>query len=157
MHKGIMYVVLMVVGFALLSGCASMKSASPEEFEMSVREAWDKFSTAMVTEDMDLFASIHADDVIKVTPGRPPVVGFTQEQKVKSMAFQNGEFESFDVELDEIEVSGDMGFCRGSVAYVFIPDSGQGQMQMKGNFITIFKRQADGSWKIYRGCNTPAP
>jgi ketosteroid isomerase-like protein len=41
---------------------------------------------------------------------------------------------------------------RRSAIYTFVPRSGGGELKGDGKYETIFKRQADGTWKIFRDC-----
>jgi ketosteroid isomerase-like protein len=72
--------------------------------------------------------------------------------------FELFEYEEFDIELEEVEAAGNLGFARGT--YTFrLKDLADGQvMEYDGKYLTVFKKQPDGSWKIYRDCfnsNTP--
>ena len=72
------------------------------------------------------------------------------ERKRKS--FQNWDVESFNIKIEEVQVAGDWGFARGTYTSSAKPKAGGGNRLVDGKFLTIFKRQPDSSWKIFRDC-----
>jgi ketosteroid isomerase-like protein len=57
------------------------------------------------------------------------------------------------VEKDELSVSGDLAYYLGRYEEVFQPRQGDA-IHNRGRFVFIWKRQADGSWKIARSVGT---
>ena len=57
---------------------------------------------------------------------------------------------TFDINAEEIVISGDWAYSRGTYVSDRMVD-GQ-TVRVDGKFLTIFKRQPDRSWKIYRDC-----
>jgi ketosteroid isomerase-like protein len=55
----------------------------------------------------------------------------------------------------EISLSGDLGYTFGNWE-LFVKSS---DTTLYGNYVSIWKKQADGSWKyvLDAGCNTPNP
>lgn len=147
---------LLVAAVLLGSGCATVQAPDNDEFRMIAQEIFDKYCASIKNEDIELFNSIHAEDMIKLMPGKQPIIGLEQEAQNKLNAFKNGSFKTFDIKAVEAEVYGEFGFARGTIAYVFVPDSGQNTLEFSGKYLTVFKRYDDGAWKIYRGCfNAP--
>jgi uncharacterized protein (TIGR02246 family) len=56
----------------------------------------------------------------------------------------------FKLSVDEVQVSGDWAFERGRYDITLTPRSGGGSMDDNGKYITIYRRQPDGDWKIAR-------
>lgn len=136
--------------------CATAQALDNDQFKLISQEVLDQYSNSLLTEDMQLFKSVHAEDMIKLMPGRPVIIGLEQEAQNKANAFNNGAFKSFDSLVEEAEVYGEIGFCRGTLSYILVLDSGKGNVEFSGKFLMILKKDADGSWKIYRGCfNSP--
>lgn len=67
----------------------------------------------------------------------------------------------FDMKIccEEAAIAGDFGFVRGQFSYSVRPKDGSGSpFDMKGKFLTVFRKQADGTWRIYRDMyNRDAP
>jgi len=54
------------------------------------------------------------------------------------------------IKVEDAQVAGDFGFAHGTF-FVSVTPKGGGAVKSKvGKYLTIFKKQADGSWKIYR-------
>jgi ketosteroid isomerase-like protein len=71
-------------------------------------------------------------------------------------------FSTFDLKLpytvDKVEVHGDWAFARSSFQYSTTLKEGGETTTRVGKELDIFKRQEDGSWKIYMECwNYDAP
>jgi ketosteroid isomerase-like protein len=55
-----------------------------------------------------------------------------------------------DITNEEVQVSGDLAFARGTYAATVTPKAGGEETFIDGKYMTILKRQTDGSWKIHR-------
>ena len=53
---------------------------------------------------------------------------------------------------EETQVDGDMGLARGTYTLSIIPKAGGDTAYVDGKYLTLCKRQADGSWKISHDC-----
>jgi ketosteroid isomerase-like protein len=62
------------------------------------------------------------------------------------MEFSAADMKLAPVEPIEIRSSGNMGYCAGTYRFEVGPTNGR-KTQEKGKFVTVFMRQADGSWK----------
>ena len=109
MHIRTMVGGILVLVVLLCSGCATMQTADNEVFKLIAQDILHRYSVSLLTEDMQLFESIHAEDMIKLMPGRPVIIGLEQEAQTKANAFKNGSFPSFDSLVEEAEVYGEIG------------------------------------------------
>ncbi|HMB92187.1 MAG TPA: DUF4440 domain-containing protein [Rhodothermales bacterium] len=87
-------------------------------------------------------SSIFAEDAIRIAAGREPIHG---RAAIQERARTNPRFREADIELLELEVSGDLAFTRE--AYSITTEQGE---TGTGQSLVVWKRQADGSWKIHR-------
>jgi len=53
---------------------------------------------------------------------------------------------------EETQVDGNFGFARGTYTLLVTPNEGGEPFLIDGKYLTICKRQADGSWKISHDC-----
>jgi ketosteroid isomerase-like protein len=51
---------------------------------------------------------------------------------------------------EEVGVNGNLAFSRGNYVATFSPKDGAQPIPVDGKFMTILKKQPDGSWKIHR-------
>ncbi|HUU15633.1 MAG TPA: sugar-binding protein [Sedimentisphaerales bacterium] len=118
----------------------------------ALQEGMDLYALAMTTGDLELYLSLHTDDTVKMAPDAPATFG--QEELRASMkpffdTFTIEEMAIFDV---EIQVAGNWAFSRCNFTAKMTPKAGGEPLYMDAKDLSISKRQADGSWKIYWDC-----
>ena len=149
---------LLVILPLLLTTCATMAKTDVGAFRRAVEEIWEKYSEALTNGDPDLFVAIHAEDVVKMAPGAPAGMGSQAVEKRIRGGLEAMVFEDFSIKLEEVEAFGDLGFARGTYTYTATVRANGQTIKFDGKYLTVFKKQPDGSWKIYRDCfnsNTP--
>ena len=82
-------------------------------------------------------------------PGRP-AVGKDFLDDVVPKAFTPGSVLTMNIYPEEITVAGDWAYSRGTYNSDRVVEGEE--VRIEGKFLTILKRQSDGSWKIYRDC-----
>ena len=151
-QTAIVLVGLLVILPLLMTGCATMAKTDADAFRRAVEETWEKYSEALTNGDPDLFLAIHAEDVVKMAPGAPAAMGIEALEKRIRGGLEALEYEEFSIKLEEAEACGDLGFARGTYTFTAkVRASGQ-TMKYDGKYLTVFKKQPDGSWKISRDC-----
>jgi uncharacterized protein (TIGR02246 family) len=123
----------------------------------AINELYNQSTLACSTGDAELYLSIFTEDAVVMAPGSPATIG---KEELRSLI--EGLFGRFDLELpytvDKVGVPGDWAFARSSFQYSMTPKEGGETTTSAGKELDIFKRQADGSWKIYIQCwNYDAP
>jgi len=113
----------------------------------------NQYPIALNTGDLELWLSLHADDVVKMPPDAPAIFGNEALRAKMEPAFDNFTFEMA-LYPEQAQVSGDLGFARGNYTVSMTPKAGGETIisMPDGKYSTICKRQADGSWKIYIDC-----
>lgn len=61
--------------------------------------------------------------------------------------------------IEEIEIAGDMAYCRSQLSVSAVPLDGGPARRMEGPTLTIFRRGSNGCWLLTRDANmlTPLP
>ena len=100
---------------------------------------WDSYTEARVAGDADTWLGLWDKEGIRMPPGVPAVdyatfAPGTPERFAKPPS-------SMEINSEELVVAGDFAYSRGNFT---VNDA------IKGKFLTIFRRQDDGSWRIYR-------
>lgn len=118
---------------------------------IAIEEVLNQYAVAVNTGDLDLFISIHTDDAVNMGPDAPATFG-----KEELRASLEPLFDNFTSEMtlypEEAQADGDLGFARGTYTLLMTPKSGGSPSFADGKYLTVCKRQADGSWKISREC-----
>ncbi len=122
------------------------------------RALWDQYTIATETGDIELIMSLWDDNGVKMGPDAPAVIG---KDGIRGM--MEGLYAAFDWEClivqEEAVIAGDWGFSRITVTLSGTPKGGGDTITWPpAKCLDIFKKQADGSWKLYIDCyNFDAP
>jgi len=121
----------------------------------AIKELWSHYEEAEISGDIDLWISLWTDDGIRMPPNTPAVFGKERIRATVQSFFDrvvDGYYTiEFTVKSEEIGVTGDWAFARGT--YTFISSKTEGDtIKRTGKYLSILERQADGSWKLARDC-----
>jgi len=132
---------------------ATISLYSVEADIAAIEECGNLYALALETGDLELWLSLHTDDIVKMGPDAPSVLGLEQLRAHMEPAFDNFTFE-MTINTEEAQVSGDLGFARGTYTLSMTPKAGGETISAMpdGKFLTIWKRQPDGSWKASHDC-----
>ena len=113
----------------------------------AIESAVERFREAYNTGNVGGIAGYYSDSLVKLRQGAPP------EGKAEVIRRITDSFRQFrghlDVTNDEIEVSGDLAFTRGSLMVTLTPRSGDEAHVVKRRFLEIWRREGD-RWRVYR-------
>jgi ketosteroid isomerase-like protein len=137
--------ILMTVAFAI-SGCA--KKADVEAERAAILETDSQWGAALTAKDPDAYTSFFAADAIVMPPHLPILVG---ADAIRAWATESMAFPGFAVTWTtastEVAGSGDMGYTLGTFVFqMSMPDGST--ITDNGKFTTIWRKQADGTWKV---------
>lgn len=106
------------------------------------------FAALLMSENLDGFMDLFAEDAIRLPPEAPAQVGLDAIR-----AAQYRQFEDFDqditIRMDESEFSGDLAFVRGSFAVTQTRANGP-TIDLVGSWMNLMRRSPDGKWRIAR-------
>jgi uncharacterized protein (TIGR02246 family) len=135
---------------ALTTSCAQApKSAETHDTDVQVikdiEAQWNKEFDA---KDVDKLAAHYADDAVLMSPGAPPTVGKVAIQTMlKQMVGDNALNLKFEAARIEVASGGDMAYTQGSYTMTMTDPSTKKPINDKGSYVTVYKKQADSSWK----------
>ncbi len=148
--RGITIVIMVLVLLGAGAGVACAQSAA----EAAIRQAWVNYSAYVESGDSAAWLSQYDSQGIQMRPdnparGRPELDAFV----VKSW---KARMDAFDTRMSitplEIVVAGDWAYSRGTFTQDLTSKKSKAVAHVDGKFLTIFKKQSDGSWKIFRDC-----
>jgi ketosteroid isomerase-like protein len=115
--------------------------------EAAIRTAETAWSAVINTKDVDKFVAYYAPDAVVLPPNMP--MASTPDAIKKAI----GEFMAmpglsmtFQTSSAVVARSGDVGYTYGTYAMSANGPDGK-PIQDKGKYVTVWKKQADGSWK----------
>ncbi len=133
----------------LTAACGSASTRDPTADRRAIATATAQFQAAENTGSVDQFRSFFTDELVVMGPNEPPVTG--GDSVAALMRVFHGRF-AVQVEYNsqEIVVSGDWAFDRGTERYTLTPKAGGDPIRKSGNYLYLYQRQEDGSWKQSR-------
>lgn len=114
------------------------------------------FQKATAQHRLDGWMSYMADNAVLFNIN-PPVAGKKAIADFYRPTFENPDFQlTWSPSRGEIFISGDMGYTSGR--YEMRLKSPKGNLIVrKGSYLTVWKKQADGSWKVIADGGEPDP
>lgn len=141
-QKIIVTTVLVVAGAAMALGQADSKST---DALMAADVAWLKTYEA---KDVDKAVAFCDEQGSMLWPNSPVATGKNAIAKLTASAFAIPDFKLV-WHPDKVGVahSGELGYTSGTYTWSFKDASGRPASD-KGKYLTVWKKQADGSWKV---------
>ena len=118
-----------------------------------IRELVDSWIAASNAGDLPALMKMMTDDVVFMTPGRPPFgkAEFAADsERMKGIAIHAR------ADVQEIEVFGARAYIRNHI-HVEMTPSGQTPKRMSGYAMTVLRKETDGRWRVARDANLVAP
>ena len=133
--KGLSAAGVLAIACAIPAAVAADAAAD----EKAILDIWQTYSAARVAGDAETWLGLWDKDGIRMAPGAPAVdyatfAPGTPERFAKPPA-------SMEIKPEEVVVTGDWAYSRGTFTVNNAVD---------GKFLTVFRRQSDGTWRIYR-------
>jgi ketosteroid isomerase-like protein len=124
---------------SLMSGCGSSVNLEQERNGLlAVDREW-----AQTTKDPDKFMSYLATDAAMYAPGMPVTTGAAAIRKTfTEMSSAPGFSLSWSATKADVSSTGDLGYTVGTY------QSTMGGATEKGKYVTIWKKQSGGNWKV---------
>jgi uncharacterized protein (TIGR02246 family) len=146
----------LLLASALLAGfvaaCSHPQPAAPPDTrvadEAAIRAADDAFTRFTAAKDLDKCMSDYMDDAVMFLPGAPAAVGKDNIRKVLQQMLAAPSVQmTFADQTVQVARSGELAVDRGSFQSTATDNKGRATTST-GKFILVWKKQADGSWKI---------
>jgi len=108
-------------------------------------KAWnDQFKS----KDVNALAAHYADDAYFVVPGMKATTGSADIHKAYEGALKDPNFAvSFASDKVDVAESGDLAYSRGHFSEKYTDPKTKQVVSDGGSYITVYRKQADGSWK----------
>lgn len=119
------------------------------EDEKAIRALIDRWMSATRAGDLDTVLGLMADDAIFLVPGREP---FGKAEFAAASAAMKDVHVSGASKIQEIEVVGPWAFLRSRIEMTVTP-AGGAALQRAGYAMTIMRKGADGTWRLWRDAN----
>jgi uncharacterized protein (TIGR02246 family) len=117
--------------------------------EAGMLAAWKSKDAAKV-------AGFYADDAVVAVPGAPTQVGAAAIRAATDGDLKDPAFAlDFANERTAVAAAGDMAYTRGSFRVAYTDPKTKQVSHESGSYLTVFRKQDDGSWKAVADYATP--
>ncbi len=152
------YSLLAPVAFAILTGCATAPPPAVDnrdEAIKQIRAAEDAAIRAFGERNADKSATFYAPDAALMMTNLKTVSGAAIKPLLKEMMDDPNFSMKFATAKIEATKSGDLGYTRGAYTATMTDPKSKKVVQETGKYVTVYAKQADGTWKIVDDINTP--
>lgn len=142
-----------ISALVLLTACTQAPPPTPPDTraadEKAIRDQETAAQQAWTAKDIDKIVALYADDATVMLPNTPVMTGKQAIGPGLKAALADPNF-SLIIQNASVEASkgGDLGFVRGTYTVQASDPKTKKATVEKGNYVLVYKKQADGSWKI---------
>ena len=134
--------------FLLSFTFASPAAAADTKIEQALRDLDAKWSAAAGAKDIDKTVSYYSEDAVLMPPNAPSAkTRETIRSAWKDMLTTPGAAIRWKATKVEVAKSGDLAYVSGTYEETMTDATGK-PVNDHGKYVEIFKKQADGTWKV---------
>ncbi len=142
--------VAIVVGLTLLlAGGNTPWTASAQSDVAAINKVLEGYAEGVNNGDLELWISLWDEKGIQMPPDTPARIGKAQIRAIVANVFQQFN-RKISITNEETWVFGNLAFARGTYSSSRTPKAGGPTGSIDGKYLTVYKKQPDGSWKIFR-------
>ena len=148
--------------FMLLSGCSDTPTPPADTSaadQKAIKDGEVAWASDWASKDLDKIVSHYADDASLLVANLPIMKGKdTIRTGLKELLADPNLSLSFTTVSAVTSKSGDLGYTEGTYSMTTSNPKTKKPMTEIGKYVTVYKKQADGSWKAVEGIdNADAP
>jgi uncharacterized protein (TIGR02246 family) len=139
---------LAIIPLALLcTGCQTSSIAGDVE---ALNRLQKQVDSAIIAGATERYVALITDDAVLMPPNGAPVIGKDAIRLWNQAMFKQSRIQSYSSVDDEVVVTGDWAFRRARIDWTIASTAGGAPARDSGKYIIIYRRQADGSWRVAR-------
>jgi uncharacterized protein (TIGR02246 family) len=148
-----------LLGGVLLSACQKAdKPADAAQIEAQLRQTEAEWNKAYAAHDAAAVANFYSDDAALANPLAPLATGKDAiARDNKTFAADPNMSVEFASDRVQVAASGDMAYTRGHYTMTMTDPETKKPVTGKGNYLTVWQKQKDGSWRAVEDFITPGP
>lgn len=132
-----------------VAGCQKEAAADPAAVKEAIKADEKKWNEEFKARKQEALIAHYAGDAYFVAPGMKPAKGSTEIRGLYSTVLNDKNFEiSFASDKMDVAASGDLAYSRGHFSEKYTDPKTGTVMSDSGSYITVYRKQADGSWKV---------
>jgi len=132
----------------LLTGCDSAPPDTREADSKAIKDLETQWNHDFAQRDSTKLAAYYTPDAAVMTTGMPAASSPASiSQMIKGLVADPAFALKFHSTKVEVAKSGDMAYSQGAYTMTFTAPNKK-VTDDHGNFVTVYKKQADGTWKV---------
>ena len=120
--------------------------------EQQIREVIATWMRATAAGDLDQILKLMDEDVVFLVMGQPPMRGRDAFAAGFRKALERFKIESTS-DIQEVQVIGDWAYCWNDLQVTMTPHSEGEPVRRRGNVLSIFCKNQQGNWVLFRDAN----
>ena len=120
--------------------------------EQQIRDVIATWMRATAAGDLAQILKLMDEDVVFLVMGQPPMRGRDAFAAGFKKALEKFQIESTS-DIQEIEVTGDWAYCWNDLQVTMTPHGEGEPMRRRGNVLSIFRKNQEGNWVLFRDAN----
>ena len=150
--------IMLLAGAALALTGYAQPSKSNDADVRKLKDLESQWVKEYAVKDVDKAASHYADDATLMATGMPTATGKDAIRGfLKEMVADPNFGLHFQADRVEIARSGEMGFTQGTYHMTMTDPKTKQKVTDQGTYVTVYRKQADGSWKAISDIATSGP
>jgi uncharacterized protein (TIGR02246 family) len=146
---------LLSVLFIVLTTMVFVAPANSQSVRETIEAALVKFSESFNAKDAAAVAAHYAEDAAVFPPDSARIDGRTNIQNFWKGAIEAG-LSDLSLKAIEVEDQGDWAYEVGELTYS-APGTSGARSTASGKYIVVWKKDTDGTWRIYRDIWNSSP
>ena len=159
MHKAIPVTIAALAALAI-NGCTKGAEAAADTAKIteSIRAQEAQWEKDYAAKDINALAGHYADDAALAGPGDPVATSDSERRKLLQGFVTDPNLKlAFSSDRVEVAQSGDLASSRGHYSMTMTDKTTNKPVDSTGTYLTVYKKQKDGSWKAVEDFITPGP
>jgi uncharacterized protein (TIGR02246 family) len=157
MQRVVSAIILSSLAFSALAACKKEAASDLTAEANAIRAVEDQMRAAYKAKDAAKLVAAYAPDATLYVTSDRARVGTDAMTKGATKDMADPAFNvTFTTAKAQVAASGDMGYTQGSFVIRYTNPATKMPTSYSGYYLTVFRKQADGSWKATEDISTPA-
>lgn len=137
---------------------ACAPAPDPQHSEAEIRAAVEHWVEAFNAEDLDGVLHSYSTELILSYPGEEDMRDPGAFRRLYEGTFaREGGYSSFQADVEEIQIAGELAFARITWTLHWHPDGGEVSVVRSERALEVWRFEEDGVWRLYRWLGYPRP
>ena len=123
-----------------------------DDEKQKIRHVIATWMRATAEGNLERILSLMAEDVVFLIAGQPPTRGREAFAAASRAAEGKFRFEG-KPDIQEIHVAGNYAYCWNHLSVTITPLQGGSPTQRAGHTLSVFRKESDGRWVLFRDAN----